>query len=199
MNQTQKFTVNEGILLLAYAYAFSDYTEASVFFGALALILCIWFHSAGVFMRRYFAIAALSLVQILLIRSSHMNEVWPSLSFLAFCNSAYSVMWMDSSYKSVRKVTYGAAAVMLGYLLTALILPDAAVQILMKQSGCRPDVLIGLIFLPHQACFLAKYGKRECMTLKRRICSLIINPVERKDCSYDGMASQAVCRHPQIF
>ncbi len=198
MNQTQKFALNEGILLLAYAYAFSEYTDASVFFGGFAFVLCICFHSAGVFMKHYFLTAVFALGQILLIRASGLYESWPSLAFLAFCNSAYSVMWMESSWKAVRKVTHSAAAVMLAYLLIILMLPQQAVQELMKQSSCSPAVIIGLIFLPHQICYYAKYGKREYRTLKSRIGSIIISAVERKDGSYDGMAAQAVCRRSQV-
>ena len=159
MTQKQKFMISESLLLLAYAYAASDYDLASAEFGVLALLSAVIFHSAGTLVKGIISIPLLSLAQIAFIRFLGLDELMPSLCFLAFCNTAFSFLWMKSSYKAVDDVMRIITGTYLLFLVFLLVLPADAVCFF--AGGTAVTILqacagVSLIFVPCIAGYTVK-------------------------------------------
>ena len=159
MTQKQKFMISEGLLVLAYAYAVSDYDLASAAFGAFAVLSAVIFHSVGSLRKGIILIPLLSLAQIAVIRFIQLDELMPTLCFLAFCNTVFAFLWMQSSYKAVDDVMRIITGVYLLFLVVLLVIPDGAVRFFAggtAVSVTQVCVCLSLIFAPCIAGYTAK-------------------------------------------
>ncbi len=151
MTQKQKFMISESLLLLAYAYAASDYDLASAAFGVLALLSAVIFHSSGTLAKGIITVPLLSLAQIALIRFLALDGLMPALCFLAFCNTAFSFLWMKSSYKAVDDVMRTVTGTYLLFLVVLLVLPAGAVRFFAGGTAVtlvQACAYVSLIFVP---------------------------------------------------
>lgn len=192
MRQSDKFMLNEGVLLLAYAYAASGYTTASICFGIAAALISVWCHSLKVLYQKRMTILCASILQAVLIRLSGLGELLSVLSLLALCNTVFSLLWMQSSIKAVSAPMGIHLTGMLCSILIVLTLPE---DMLSHMAGCdltflQAFLLVCLIFMPLSISFLAKQIRHH-MLLKRRQSCHIMNHIPKAD-AYDRMAHQAV-------
>lgn len=143
MRQCEKFMVNTGIMMLAYAYALEGYQTASIFAGIGGFIMALYCHSIGTLERRIFSIDVLSILGLLVIRLFHLEGSYPWLGFVFLLNAAVSCMWMESSFKAVRKTMHWLCMVLCACVIAMLVLPAY-----FDQSGAGIQ-LSALFFLPY--------------------------------------------------
>ncbi len=151
MNQKEKFMISEGLMMLAFAYAVSDYDLAACGFAVMALISAVIFHSIGSFRRGMIVIPACALAQILLIRSVKLDALIPEAGFLALCNTAFAWLWMKSSYKAVDDMIRYLSAAFILSLVLILGLPQHVINAFAgaESASLMQEVLfVCLIFLP---------------------------------------------------
>ena len=187
MDYRDKFMMNAGILILAYAYAVSGYPYAGLLCGVFSVMLAILTHSMRRMMRNMPLISAGTLVQSTLIFVSFPLSERYVLVLLAFCNTAVSVLWMESSLKAIRP---GMRYILWAYpvfLMLASLLPQSAMCWFSGEVRERTSaiVLVSLIFLPLILAYIRKQERMISVGMKRRRDYNFLD--------YDRMARKSVC------
>ncbi len=162
MDYRTKFRMNEGCMILAYAYAVSGYIQAAIVFGIFSAFLAVICHSENCFFRNAPKIFAGTLIQIPFILVSSFPGFESTIVLLAFCNTVVSVLWMESSRKTLRSTMQIMTAVFPLFLLLTLIMPERALLFLAGSLMPRRSavILILLIGLPLQVCYMLKRRKQ---------------------------------------
>lgn len=151
MNQKEKFMINQGLMILGFAYALSDYDMASCVFGIFAAGMAVYPHSAGTLKKGMIIIPAAALMQVILVNVMHMGEMLPSLGFLTVCNTVCVYLWMQSSYKAIDDVVRMMTAGFLICLIIILGLPAGVIEFFagaVYATRLQELVFTALIFMP---------------------------------------------------
>ena len=158
MDYRMKYMMNEGFLLLSYAYAVSGYISAAAVLGSFSLGLALFWHSGKCFLNNLPEIAAGTLIQFPFILLSMVPGTGYVIALLAFCNTAVSSLWTDSSRKAVRPTVRILMAGLPVFLILSLILPESAFPFAQGAADPRlASVMLDLlIFLPALGCYLRK-------------------------------------------
>lgn len=155
MTQNQKLRINIALIMLAYAYAFSQETAAALTFALLSAVTAVLSHSLRCVKVRLSSVLVLSALQILWILASGLEQVSSLLPLLALMNSLCAGVWMESSWKAVSQAE-GNLNLLFGLCLClALAVPQEAIRMLCV-SADRWDLVqtVCLIFLPLSGCCL---------------------------------------------
>ena len=163
MDYRMKYMLNEGALLLSYAYAVSGYFPAAAVLGSFSLGLAIFWHSGKCFLNNLPGIAAGTMIQLPFILLSMVPGTGYVIVLLAFCNTAVSSLWMNSSRKAVRPTVKILMAAMPLYLILSLVLPESAFPFAQGAGDPRlATVMLDLlIFLPALGSYMRKMlGRR---------------------------------------
>ena len=96
MDYRMRYMVNEGVLLLSYAYAASGYITASAALGIFSIFLAVFWHSGNCFLNNLPRILAATLIQVLVVSVSLTPEKGIAAVLPAFCNTAVSSLWMET-------------------------------------------------------------------------------------------------------
>ncbi len=159
MTQKEKFMINIGIMMLAYAYGASRYSMAAYYFGAVALIYAVFCHSFNRLAVNLPLILMMTGLQCAVIRLSGLHTLVPETGYLALCNTAFAVLWSESSFKALHSPMNIYLIIMAGYLIGDLILPDGAVQAFADSGSAQLHHLILYTlcaFLPMAAGYFLK-------------------------------------------
>ena len=151
MNQKEKFMINQGLILLAFAYALSDYDLASCAFGIAAAGMAVYTHSVGTLKKGILIIPAAALLQVIMINVMKMEEMLPSLGFLTVCNTVCAYLWMQSSYKAIDDVVRMMTAGFLICLIIILGLPAGVIEFFagaVYATRLQELVFTAMIFMP---------------------------------------------------
>ena len=167
MDYRMKYMMNEGLILLSYAYAVSGYIRAAAVLGIFSAFLAVILHSGNSFLNNLPKIAAGTLIQLPFISVSVIPGYGYVTVLLAFCNTAVSLLWMESSFKAIRPTIRILSMGFPVFLLLSLVLPEAAAYTLTGslQPRTAAVMLDMLIFLPAIGGYLYK-------TLRRRRISV---------------------------
>ncbi len=164
MDYRMKYMLNEGLMLLSYAYAVSGYIPAAAALGIFSMVLAVFLHSGNSFLNNLPRIAAGMLMQIPFLSVSLIPGYGYVTVLLAFCNTAVSLLWMESSFRAVRPTIRILLISFPVFLVLSLLLPEAAVRFL--TGAFRPRaaavILTLLIFLPALCGYACKILKRRC-------------------------------------
>jgi hypothetical protein len=170
MDYRMKYMVNEGVLLLSYAYAASGYLTASAALGFFSIVLAVFWHSGNCFLNNLPKILAATLIQVLMVSVSLTPEKGIAAVLPAFCNTAVSSLWMESSRRAVRPTIRILAGSLPVFLLLSAMMPDGAIRFLMGTVEPRSSLLVMnlMIFLPPLAGYAFKTVKRRRISLGLR-------------------------------
>lgn len=185
MRQSEKFMVNTGIMMLAYAYVLEGYQAASVCAGIGGFLMVLYCHSAGTLKRRIVSVDCMGIVGLLIIRMLQLDARYPYLGFVFLLNTAVSCMWMESSFKAVRNTMHWLCLVLCACVILMLALPSY-----FDQSGMG-ILMTGLFFLPYVIGWSLKCMRRHNPSIslfKQRI----MNRKYAEVIADDGMAGKAV-------
>lgn len=168
MNQKYRLLLNEGFLFFAFGAALNNHPVSACIFAFVALNCAVFFHSVRMLEKNLPRIVLCFLPELALIDFSHLGNVIPSVSFLAFVSLVCADLWMESSEKAIGQVMRGMILVMTLFLALSFSVDNL-------YFGTMNTVLITLlIFLPSSAGYLI----REIRYRKR----MRIHPVNRKSC-----------------
>lgn len=158
MNYGNKFMMNEGILLLSYAYAVNGYSAAAAVFGISSALFAIFWHSTGRFLNNFHRICSSTAVQLPFILASGLSGQIGTIVLLAFCNTIVSILWMESSLRAIRDTMTILMIAFLIFALLAITLPPRLEVFLIGKpmEQISSLLLVLLIFGP----LLAAYGMR---------------------------------------
>ncbi len=170
MDYRMKYMVNEGVLLLSYAYAASGYITASAALGIFSIFLAVFWHSGNCFLNNLPKILAATLIQILMVSVSLTPEKGIAAVLPAFCNTAVSSLWMESSRRAVRPTIRILAGSLPVFLFLSAVMPERAIRFLTGTAEPRGSLLIMvlMIFLPPLAGYARKTVKRRRISLGLR-------------------------------
>lgn len=170
MDYRMKYMVNEGVLLLSYAYAASGYITASAALGIFSIVLAVFWHSGNCFLNNLPKILAATLIQVLMVSVSLTPEKGIAAVLPAFCNTAVSSLWMESSRRAVRPTIRILAGSLPVFLFLSAVMPERAVRFLTGTAEPRGSLLIMvlMIFLPPLAGYARKTVKRRRISLGLR-------------------------------
>ncbi|MBQ9328146.1 MAG: hypothetical protein IJ225_06385 [Solobacterium sp.] len=150
MDYRTKCLLNEGVILLSYAYAVSGYIPASLTLGITGAVLAILWHSPKRFLNNLSVILTGTLIQVLFLFVSDFSGLEDTIVLLAFCNMTVSSLWMESSRNAVLPTIRILSAVFPLILFLSLALPDEAILFLNGSLLPRISALVldMMIFLP---------------------------------------------------
>ena len=150
MDYRTKFMMNEGCLILAYAYAVSGYVSAAAAMGFFSAFLAVLWHSENRFFSNLRRISAITLVQIPFILVSFFPGMGHAIALLAFCNAVVSCLWMESSGRAVRPAMRILSAVFPAALFLAMAVPEEVLTFLSGSEMPRLSMveLVLFIYLP---------------------------------------------------
>lgn len=170
MDYRMKYMVNEGVLLLSYAYAASGYLTASAALGIFSIVLAVFWHSGNCFLNNLPKILAATLIQVLMVSVSLTPEKGIAAVLPAFCNTAVSSLWMESSRRAVRPTIRILAGSLPVFLVLSAVMPERAIRFLTGSIEPRSSLLIMvlMIFLPPLAGYARKTVKRRRISLGLR-------------------------------
>lgn len=170
MDYRMKYMVNEGVLLLSYAYAASGYLTASAALGIFSIFLAVFWHSGNCFLNNLPKILAATLIQVLMVSVSLTPEKGIAAVLPAFCNTAVSSLWMESSRRAVRPTIRILAGSLPVFLVLSAVMPERAIRFLTGSIEPRSSLLIMvlMIFLPPLAGYARKTVKRRRISLGLR-------------------------------
>ncbi|MBQ1439719.1 MAG: hypothetical protein IIZ10_08520 [Solobacterium sp.] len=170
MDYRMKYMVNEGVLLLSYAYAASGYITASAALGIFSIVLAVFWHSGNCFLNNLPKILAATLIQVLMVSVSLTPEKGIAAVLPAFCNTAVSSLWMESSRRAVRPTIRILAGSLPVFLVLSAVMPERAIRFLTGSIEPRSSLLIMvlMIFLPPLAGYARKTVKRRRISLGLR-------------------------------
>ena len=170
MDYRMKYMVNEGVLLLSYAYAASGYITASAALGIFSIFLAVFWHSGNCFLNNLPRILAATLIQVLMISVSLTPEKGIAAVLPAFCNTAVSSLWMESSRRAIRPTIRILAGSLPVFLFLSAVMPERAIRFLTGTAESRGSLLIMvlMIFLPPLAGYARKTVKRRRISLGLR-------------------------------
>ena len=162
MDYRDKFMMNAGILILAYAYAVSGYPYAGLLCGVFSVMLAILTHSMRRMMRNMPLISAGTLVQSTLIFVSFPLSERYVLVLLAFCNTVVSILWMESSLRALRETMMILLISFWVFVLLSLAMPVPAEIFLMGRILPRAAslMLVLLIFMPVLCAYFIRMHRR---------------------------------------
>ena len=171
MDYRMKYMMNEGLMLLSYAYAVSGYFPAAAVLGFFSLGLAVFWHSGKCFLNNLPGIAAGTMIQLPFILLSMVPGTGYVIALLAFCNAAVSSLWMSSSCKAVRPTVRILMTGLPLFLILSLILPESSFVFACGTSDPRlTSVMLDLlIFLPVLGCYMRKIlGYRSIFLSERK-------------------------------
>ena len=150
MNYGNKFMMNEGILLLSYAYAVNGYSAAAAVFGISSALLAILWHSTGRLLNNFRRICCVTAAQLPFILFSGLTGQIGTIVLLAFCNTIVSILWMESSLKAISETMRILITAFPVFLFLAIALPLRVEQFLIGRSmeQAASLMLVLLIFGP---------------------------------------------------
>lgn len=171
MKQSDKFMINTGVLLLAYAYAVQNWTAPAVWFSFWALILALAFHSANSLRRQILKITVMVAFTQFLIHSAGIDEAYPSMVMVSIVGCITAGVWYESSRKAIRRVMH--------YLMYVLII--SAAIMLGSASRLDPDgrgiIMVLIIYLPFLAVWTIK-----CMTCRKSHINVLKQRIMDRNC-----------------
>ena len=158
MNYGNKFMMNEGILLLSYAYAVNGYSAAAAVFGISSALLAILWHSTGRLLNNFRRICCVTAAQFPFILFSGLTGQIGTIVLLAFCNTIVSILWMESSLRALRETMMILLISFWVLVLLSLAMPvpaeidDQVARMKLETMGVSIDVLT-----PEQEKYLSSW------------------------------------------
>lgn len=116
MPYRSKLLINIGVMFLSFSYAINGYVGPSILFGIISILYSVTLHSWKSFVRKYLYIILISLGNIYLSHTFHLDIDMPSFNFLIVANVTTMYVMSDSSFSTLRyvlKIVSGIALTML--------------------------------------------------------------------------------------
>ena len=150
MSVKNKFRIGEGMLILAFAFAVQQYHAAAVLLAAAGLLTSVSCQQEGNILRLFPLILSSAIVQMALAHMTTLFRSVPETGILILCNTAAAFLFMTCDDKETESTVSILTGAMLIFTAMALVFPSALI------SYGDTAVLLGVIFLPAQFCFVFK-------------------------------------------
>lgn len=164
MNYSQKMLLNEGLMMLGFAYAVQGQTLAAIYFSTLAAFAAVLSHSLKSLVRCSSWIIVLSLIELLFISLSGVDPVRNGLGFSFVMNTVMTILWAGSSQRVIQPIL---SLVLRGYgilMLIACVLPSPILAAGFGRAGAM--LLLGMMGLPVLLVRMVHgYRKKELISL----------------------------------
>jgi hypothetical protein len=150
MTQTEKYWIALGLLFMAFGYTADGYQAAAYVFSVFAVYASIEAHGFRTVYRKRKKIAVFGLMAALLTILTGLSEAMPAVWFVSFCSVASSLLFEESSVRSLRSTVAWLRLVMAVLYLLAVLLPYSV-------YGLKNTMLlITAAFMPMQLTYFHK-------------------------------------------
>jgi len=152
MKQEQRLLMNEGLMVLGFAYAIDGYHVPALIAGVIGLMTAWKDHEEQG--RKYaYPILCVSFMELIIIRFTSLNSIAPAAGILTVLNTAVCFLWMDSPFAVMDRIMKVMMTVMLVMYIITMIIPS------MDIGFIDAIVYISLIFLPMTFSYILRCMK----------------------------------------
>ncbi len=152
MKQEQRLLLNEGLMMLGFAYAIDGYHVPALLAGIGGFLIAMKGHvEEG---RKYaYPILVISFMELIIIRFTNLNSIAPMVGILTVLNTAVCFLWMDSPFSVMDRMMKIMMTIMLMMYIITMIIPS------MDLGFMDAIVYISLIFLPMTISYVLRCMK----------------------------------------